>query len=89
MAVPLGRSFYYSLNTLKPTKAGLQATYVGLKNYREAFTTDIHFPPLLIETMTDVLTQVPLILIFAMFSAILLNKKAFGRTFSEGFSFCQ
>lgn len=87
MAVPLGRSFYYSLNDLKPTKVGLQATYVGLKNYREAFTTDIDFMPLLIDTMTSMLTQVPLILLFAMFSAILLNRKAFGRTFFRGVFF--
>ncbi|MBO1005131.1 carbohydrate ABC transporter permease [Pseudogracilibacillus auburnensis] len=87
MAIPLGRSFYYSLNDLKPTKMGLEATYVGLKNYREAFTTDIHFAPLLMETMTDMLTQVPLILIFAMFSAILLNRKAYGRTFFRGVFF--
>jgi len=87
MAVPLGRSFYYSLNNLKPTKQGLQATYVGLKNYRDAFTTDVKFFPLLLETMKDMLTQVPLILIFAMFCAILLNRNAFGRTFFRGIFF--
>ncbi|MBS4200486.1 sugar ABC transporter permease [Bacillus sp. FJAT-49732] len=87
MAVPLGRSFYYSLNQLKPTKQGLQATFVGMKNYRDAFTTDVKFFPLLLETMKDMLTQVPLILIFAMFCAILLNRKAFGRTFFRGIFF--
>ncbi|MBS4219222.1 sugar ABC transporter permease [Bacillus sp. FJAT-49711] len=87
MAVPLGRSFYYSLNNLKPTKEGLQATFVGMKNYRDAFTTDVNFFPLLLETMKDMLTQVPLILIFAMFCAILLNRNAFGRTFFRGIFF--
>lgn len=87
MAVPLGQSFYYSLNNLKPTSAGLQATFVGLTNYRDALTTDIDFFPLLMKTMTDMLTQVPLILIFSMFSAILLNRKAFGRTFFRGIFF--
>ncbi|MCR2823855.1 carbohydrate ABC transporter permease [Lederbergia panacisoli] len=87
MAVPLGRSFYYSLNNLKPTKQGLQATFVGMKNYRDAFTTDVNFFPLLLETMKDMLTQVPLILIFAMFCAILLNRNAFGRTFFRGIFF--
>ncbi|TDQ41033.1 carbohydrate ABC transporter permease [Aureibacillus halotolerans] len=87
MAIPLGRSFIYSLNELTPTSAGLQATFVGLMNYREAFTTDIHFLPLLIETLTSMLTQVPLILIFAMFSAILLNREMIGRTFFRGIFF--
>jgi oligogalacturonide transport system permease protein len=87
MAVPLGRSLYYSFNELQPTKDGFVATFVGLKNFREAFTTDIHFLPLLIDTMKDMLTQVPLILIFAMFSAILLNRKSHGRTFFRGIFF--
>ncbi len=87
MAVPLGRSFYYSLNELKPTREGLQATFVGLNNYREAFTTDVDFFPLLVDTMTNMVTQVPLILIFAMFSAILLNRNAVGRTFFRGVFF--
>ncbi|WP_199621611.1 carbohydrate ABC transporter permease [Paenibacillus alkalitolerans] len=87
MAIPLGRSFYYSLNVLKPSQNGLVATYVGLTHYRGAFTTDINFLPLLQKTITTMLTQVPLILIFAMFSAILLNRKSFGRVFFRGIFF--
>jgi oligogalacturonide transport system permease protein len=87
MAVPLGQSFYYSLNDLKPTSTGLQATFAGFSHYRDALTTDITFFPLLMKTMTDMLTQVPLILIFSMFSAILLNRKSFGRTFFRGIFF--
>ncbi|XEC96370.1 carbohydrate ABC transporter permease [Paenibacillus tarimensis] len=87
MAVPLGRSFYYSLNTLKPSKDGLIATYEGLKHYRAAFTTDVNFLPLLQKTVTTMLTQVPLILIFAMFSALLLNRHSIGRIVFRGIFF--
>ncbi|GIN69892.1 lactose ABC transporter permease [Bacillus sp. J14TS2] len=87
MAVPLGRSLFYTFNDLKPTKEGLVATFVGLKNYRQAFTTDVHFVPLLTETMQDLVTHVPLILIFSMFSAVLLNRQTFGRTFFRGVFF--
>ncbi|MBD2867801.1 carbohydrate ABC transporter permease [Paenibacillus arenilitoris] len=87
MAVPLGRSLYYTFNELKPTKDGLAATFVGLRNYRQAFTTDIHFVPLLTDTMKDLIVNVPLILIFAMFSAILLNRQSFGKTFFRGVFF--
>ncbi|MBO0991682.1 carbohydrate ABC transporter permease [Bacillus sp. SD088] len=87
MAVPLGRSLFYTFNDLKPTKEGLAATFVGLKNYRQAFTTDVHFVPLLTETMQDLVTHVPLILIFSMFSAVLLNRQTFGRTFFRGVFF--
>ncbi|MGP4041066.1 carbohydrate ABC transporter permease [Gracilibacillus sp. D59] len=87
MAVPLGRSLFYSFSELKPSKEGLQATFIGLTNFREAFTTDIHFLPLLLETMTNMVTQVPLILIFAMVSALLLNRDMVGRTFFRGVFF--
>lgn len=87
MAVPLGRSLYYTFNKLKPTKDGLQATFAGFDNYRAAFTTDIHFVPLLTETVQDLVTQVPLILIFSIFVAILLNREIFGRTFFRGIFF--
>ncbi|WP_274361997.1 carbohydrate ABC transporter permease [Paenibacillus thermotolerans] len=87
MAIPLARSFYYSLHVLKPSPNGLIANYVGLTHYRGAFTTDIHFVPLLQQTLTSMLTQVPLILIFAMFSALLLNRKAYGRIFFRGVFF--
>ncbi|UVI29149.1 carbohydrate ABC transporter permease [Paenibacillus spongiae] len=79
LAVPLGRSFYYSLQTLEPSPDGLKATYVGLLHYRSAFTTDVHFLPLMQQTMTTMLTQVPLILIFSMLSALMLNRHGIGR----------
>jgi oligogalacturonide transport system permease protein len=87
MAVPLGRSLYFSLNDLKPSKDGLVATYVGLTNYREAFTTDIWFFPLLKDTLSNMVVHVPLILIFAMFSALMLNRNNLGRTFFRGVFF--
>ncbi|MBD3922634.1 sugar ABC transporter permease [Paenibacillus sp. PR3] len=87
MAYPLGRSLYFSFNNMENSKNGLQATYVGMLNYRTAFSTDIDFLPLLKTTMTTMLTQVPLILIFAMFSALLLNGKIKGRTIFRGIFF--
>lgn len=87
MAIPLGRSFYYSLHDLKPSKDGMISTYVGLTHFRGAFTTDVNFLPLLQTTIGKMLSQVPLILIFAMFSALLLNRKSFGRIFFRGVFF--
>ncbi|WP_372661139.1 carbohydrate ABC transporter permease [Cohnella sp.] len=87
MAIPLGRSFYYSLHHLKPSKDGLVATFVGTTHYRGAFTTDVTFLPLLQKTITTMLTQVPLILIFAIFSAQLLNRQSYGRIIFRGIFF--
>lgn len=87
MALPLGRSLYYSFQDLKMSKGGLIATGVGAKHYRAAFTTDVNFVPLLKNTMVAMLTQVPLILIFSIFCALLLNRNIIGKTFFRGVFF--
>lgn len=87
MAVPLGRSLYYSLHDLKTSSSGLIATYVGTEHYRAAFTTDVNFLPLLKNTLVAMLTQVPLNIIFSLFCAILLNRKMVGKTLFRGIFF--
>ncbi|NIK79593.1 ABC-type sugar transport system permease subunit [Paenibacillus castaneae] len=87
MLVPLSMSLYYSLNNLEVSKDGLKAVYTGLTHYRAAFTTDIDFVPRLQSTLTTMLTQVPLILIFAMLSALLLNRNFRGRILFRGIFF--
>lgn len=89
MAVPLGRSLYYSFQDLQVSKSGLLATFVGMEHYRAAFTTDVNFLPLLKSTMVSTVTQVPLILIFSLFCAILLNRGLVGKTFFVACSFCR
>ncbi len=79
MAVPLSKSLYYSFQELKITEQGLEATFVNIQNFREAFTVDVQFLPRLIGTISSLLIQVPLILIFAMFCALLLNRPLKGR----------
>jgi len=87
MAYPLGLSLFYSINNLELTQGGLQPTYTGLTHYRAAFGSDIAFRPLLIDTMQTMLTQVPLILIFSMFCALLLNRHFKGRGLFRGIFF--
>ncbi|ALS25518.1 ABC transporter permease [Paenibacillus sp. 32O-W] len=87
MAIPLGRSLYYSFQDLKTSREGLIAEYVGLLHYRAAFTVDVNFLPLLRDTMKTMVSHVPLILIFAMASALLLNRHARGRLLFRGIFF--
>jgi ABC-type sugar transport system permease subunit len=87
MAIPLGRSLYYSFQELKTSREGLIAEYVGTLHFRAAFTVDVNFLPLLRETMTTMLSHVPLVLVFAMICALLLNRHARGRMFFRGIFF--
>jgi ABC-type sugar transport system permease subunit len=87
MAIPLGRSLYYSFNQMKVTKEGLVPNWIGMANFQRAFSTDVNFIPLLRDSILGLLMQVPLILIFAMFAALLLNRPMIGRTFFRGIFF--
>lgn len=87
MAVPLGQSIYYSFQKLSPSKHGLIANYIGLEHFRAAFTVDVQFLPLLQSTFTNMLTHVPLVLIFSIASALLLNRGFRGRMVFRGVFF--
>lgn len=87
MAVPLGRSLYYSFHRMEITNEGLVAHYIAWENYQRAFTLDVEFVPYLLATTSAMLIEVPLILIFSMFSAILLNRSFIGRAMFRGIFF--
>ncbi|MFB9278602.1 carbohydrate ABC transporter permease [Cohnella cellulosilytica] len=79
LAVPLGRSLYYAFNRMEISNTGLKATFNGVNYFRDAFTVDVDFVPSLLNTMTTMAFHIPLILVFAMFSALLLNRQFAGR----------
>ncbi|MBD2861515.1 carbohydrate ABC transporter permease [Paenibacillus oceani] len=87
MAMPLIESIIYSFQDLKLTGGKLASTPVGLKHYRHAFTVDVDLLPTLQTTMVKMIVHVPLILIFSMFSALLLNRPMKGRVFFRGVFF--
>jgi len=87
MAMPLLRSLYFSFQKLSVSQSGLQGVWVGWENYRSAFTVDVEFTPKLISNIVDMLLTVPIILIFSMFSALLLNKHFRGRMIFRGIFF--
>jgi oligogalacturonide transport system permease protein len=87
MAVPLGQSLYYSFNKMTLTTEGLKGTYNGFAYFRDAFTIDVEFLPKLLSTITTMVVHVPLIIIFAMFSALLLNRPFRGRMVFRSFFF--
>lgn len=87
MAMPLIESMIYSFQDLKLTGGKLAATPAGLKHYRHAFTVDVGFLPILQRTMMQMVMHVPLILIFSMFSAMLLNRPMKGRILFRGIFF--
>lgn len=49
--------------------------FIGLQNFYEAFRIDIEFPKRLLASLIQMVTEVPVILIFSFFVAVLLKDK--------------
>ena len=77
LAMPLARSFHLSFNELQATSLS-DLKFRGIDNYKEAFFIDARFLPRLRDTLQQNLLDVPVIMIFSLFSAILANQKIRG-----------
>ena len=58
---------------------GYTLEWVGIENYKYAFTVDPSFKQTLVSSLGNMLIDVPLIIFFSLFMAILLNQKFKGR----------
>jgi len=66
---------------------GFSLSYVGFENYKYAFTENASFVPTLVSSLQNLLTDVPLIIFFSLFVAILLNGKFKGRILARAIFF--
>lgn len=71
--VPLVQTFLYSMNEVTVTATGISLNYVQWANYTRAMLTDPNFVELLIAYAVETLVSVPIVLIFSMIIALLLN----------------
>ncbi len=77
LAWPLFQSFFLSFHELQATSL-TDLKWKGIDNYKEAFFIDARFVPKLLATLKNNLLDVPVIMIFSLFSAILANQKIKG-----------
>lgn len=73
-------SIYYSFTEIKVSAGGgFTAELVGFKNYSDALFVDPDFVRVLTSGLQQLLFDIPAIVIFALFMAIMLNQKMVGR----------
>ena len=86
--LPFLQSVRYSFSdiVLNPN-GGYTLNFIGWKYYIKAFTTDAEFLPAVFSSLGAMLYQVPIIVLFSLFVAIILNQKFVGRTFVRGIFF--
>jgi len=74
-ALPLAETFHYSLNQVTVSATNINLDFVEWANYSRALFTDPTFVELLVGYTIETLVSVPIVLIFAMIIAMLLNQK--------------
>ncbi len=85
--VPLVTSLQYSFSNIEAGAEGIQVTFIGFSNFIEALTVNTNFNRQLIESIMNIIINAPLILIFSLFIAVLLNQKFFGRSLARSIFF--
>lgn len=65
---------------VNPGVGGYTTRFLGLENFVYEFTKHPSFSQTLVTSLQDILIDVPLIVFFSLFMALLLNKKFTGRT---------
>lgn len=84
---PLIISFWYSLNVTKVDLGHMGVTWNGIGNYIRAFREDTDYTEALIAVLGDTAWKTPLIIIFSIFIAVIINQKFKGRTFARAVFF--
>ena len=77
---PFIQSIIFSLSELKIGAEGFSLDFVAFNNYKEALFVLPKFNRVFIETISRTLVDIPLILGFSFFAAILINQDFKGRT---------
>ena len=85
--IPVIQSFWYSFHDVTPDVGQLIKKWVGIENFRRAFAIDPDFRVNLTSVLGDTAWQTPIILIFSLFVAIIINQEFKGRTFARAVFF--
>ncbi|NLJ96700.1 MAG: sugar ABC transporter permease [Clostridiales bacterium] len=73
LLIPLVQSFQFSLADIRMTPFGRLITFVGHENYTQIWLEDKDFPVMLVSYFLETLLSVPIIVVFALIIAMLLN----------------
>lgn len=79
--ISLIQAVTFSLSDLKVSPmGGYELEFIGLDNFIYAFNAHAEFKKILVTSVMDMLIDVPLIIFFSLFMALLLSRKFRGRT---------
>ena len=79
-AVPMAQSAWFSLCKVGINRNGFVTAFNGIGNYKDALLSDVFFRQRVVESVLNMLLNVPLILVFSFFMANVLNSSFPGRS---------
>lgn len=75
LLIPLGQSFYYMWFNIRITPLGTVYNYVKTQNFTQIWLENPEFPQQLVTYIWQTIVQVPVIVVFALLIAMMLNGK--------------
>jgi ABC-type sugar transport system permease subunit len=95
LIIPIAESFYYSFFDVAPEVGYMKispimradGTVNYFKNFTDAFGVDPYFRQLLVDALRNMAIKLPVIVVFSLFVAIVINQKFRGRTFARAIFF--
>lgn len=81
LAYPLVTSFRYALHNMRMTPLGMRFRYVGYGNFTEILFSQTDFTTEMISYLVSTIISVPIIVVFALIIAIMLNQNVKGKGF--------
>ena len=84
---PLGYSIWLSFCQVEFSAEGILTSFVGIRWYKEALTADANFVKNMTSTFQSIIFSTPMILVFSIILALLLNRPLKGRAFFRALYF--
>lgn len=78
---------FQSMESATDGSSGYTMLFIGMENYRNALLVDPDFVPTLVSGLKQLAFDIPAILIFSLFMAVMLNQKMAGRGFFRAIFF--
>ena len=85
--IPFIQSVVFSFNRVSIGDTGLDYQFLGWENYRYILFEDADFNRNVLEQISGLAVDIPIILFFSVFVALLLNRKFRGRMFARSLFF--
>jgi len=81
LVIPIVQSCNYALHNIRMTPLGWKFKFLGFGNFTQILMSDPDFPTKLVDYVVQTIISVPVIVVFALMIALMLNQKIKGKGF--------